>query len=148
MPQMLFGTAIVSGKYTPFPKASKSTCFTLIFAKTPITHKKYNVFTPAGRPASRLASQAASRPASQPAAASQPASQPTSQPASQIPLRVSPGRSLKNNTISFIKLSQIHYFLARSSLGPFWPPHGRAGPRPQGAAALAQTALRDHCQTS
>ena len=53
----------------------------------------------------------------------------------------------KNDTISFIKLSQIHYFLARSGLAPFWLPHGRAGPRAQRAAPRARTALRDHCRT-
>ena len=38
----------------------------------------------------------------------------------RTPPRSSPRHPSKNVTISFIKLSQIHHFLLRSSLAPFW----------------------------
>ena len=52
---------------------------------------------------------------------SQPASQPANPASQRIPPGLSPRHLSKNNTISFIKLSQIHNFLVRSSLAPFWP---------------------------
>ena len=142
-----FGTTIISAnapnviwnyyskrKKCPIQKCIKKHKFYNIFRKNTNKTQEIQRFC-ASRPASRLASQAASRPASQPAVASQPASQPTSQPASQDPAQ----------TLSRAPSQKQYDFFHKVITNPLL--FGQIRPRSI-LAPRAQTALRDHCQSS
>ena len=60
----------------------------------------------------------------------------------RIPARLPPGHLSKNNTISFIKVSQIYHFLVRSGLAPFWPSTNHSQVASQSASYAARRARR------